>query len=294
MGDFTTTQPKLPVLDGTNYGYWKSKMETYIRNVDNHAWVYVITEWTPLVVEIRNEEGVTTATNPKLIQNWTDAEHRAATLNAKALFAINSGVNADEYKKICKCTTAFEAWNILHTAHEGEKAMRENKLLILNNKFESMRMGETEPIKEYVDKLREMSNISHSLGSEISDERIVKKVLRSLPKRLKMVGSILKQTRDISEMTVDQLVGAIQHEKIDMVEENEEEIFKTSKKNLSLLASTKTDTAGSQDAGSQITGSQEFQESVILLAKNLPKLLESPARSPEGIHSVLIQRMIAR
>ena len=96
MGDFTTTQPKLPVLDGTNYGYWKSKMETYIRNVDNHAWVYVITEWTPPVVETRDAEGVTTATNPKPIQSWTDAEHRAATLNAKALFAINSGVNADE------------------------------------------------------------------------------------------------------------------------------------------------------------------------------------------------------
>ena len=68
MGDSTTTQPKLPVLDGTNYGYLKSKMETYIMNVNNHAWVYVITEWTPPVVETRNEEGVTTATNPKLIQ----------------------------------------------------------------------------------------------------------------------------------------------------------------------------------------------------------------------------------
>ena len=279
MGDFTTTQPKLPVLDGTNYGYWKSKMETYIRNVDNHAWVYVITEWTPPLVEYRDADGVTTDTKPKPIQNWTDAEHRAATLNAKALFAINSGVNTDEYKKICKCTTAFEAWRILHIAHEGEKAMRENKLLILNNKFESMRMGETEPIKEYVDKLREMSNISHSLGSEIPDERIVKKVLRSLPKKLKMVGSILKQTRDISEMTIDQLVGAIQHEEIDLAEENEEEIFKTSKKNLSLLASTQTDTAGSQDAGSQITSSQEFQESVILLAKNLPKLMKFQKRA---------------
>ena len=99
--------------------------------------------------------------------------------------------------------------------------MKENKLLMLNNKFEGMRMGETKTIKENVDKLREMSNISHSLGSEIPYERIVKKVLRSLPKRLKMVGSILKQTRDISEMTIDQLVGAIQHEEIDLAKENE-------------------------------------------------------------------------
>ena len=52
-------------------------------------------------------------------EEWTPDEHKSATNNAKALFTIFSIVDSQEFKRISKCTTMFDAWNILLVAHEG-------------------------------------------------------------------------------------------------------------------------------------------------------------------------------
>lgn len=33
---------KLPVLDGANYDYWKAKMVTFLKSIDNKTWKVVI------------------------------------------------------------------------------------------------------------------------------------------------------------------------------------------------------------------------------------------------------------
>lgn len=35
-----------PILDGTNYAYWKTKMRIYIKTIDEHAWRSILSEWT--------------------------------------------------------------------------------------------------------------------------------------------------------------------------------------------------------------------------------------------------------
>jgi len=34
-----------PLLDGTNYDYWKSRMSAYLKSIDNKTWKVVLKGW---------------------------------------------------------------------------------------------------------------------------------------------------------------------------------------------------------------------------------------------------------
>ena len=38
---------RFPLLDGTNYWYWKACMCAFVKSMDELAWKVVLTGWTP-------------------------------------------------------------------------------------------------------------------------------------------------------------------------------------------------------------------------------------------------------
>ena len=38
-----------PLLDGSNYDYWKSRMSTFLKSIDNKTWKAVLKGWEHLV-----------------------------------------------------------------------------------------------------------------------------------------------------------------------------------------------------------------------------------------------------
>ena len=49
-----------PILDGTNYDYWKARMTAFLRSIDNKTWKAIIKGWTPPVNKKTNENTATT------------------------------------------------------------------------------------------------------------------------------------------------------------------------------------------------------------------------------------------
>jgi len=47
-----------------------------------------------------------------------------------------------------------------------------------------------------------------SLGEKIYDEKLVRKILRSLPKRFDMKVTVIEEAQDIPSMKVDELIGS--------------------------------------------------------------------------------------
>ncbi|CAM8913742.1 unnamed protein product [Rhodiola kirilowii] len=41
----STNRP--PLLEGTNYGYWKSVMKAFLKSLDEKTWRAVLIGWTP-------------------------------------------------------------------------------------------------------------------------------------------------------------------------------------------------------------------------------------------------------
>ena len=41
----STTRP--PILDGSNYSYWKARMIAFLKSIDNKTWKAVVNGWSP-------------------------------------------------------------------------------------------------------------------------------------------------------------------------------------------------------------------------------------------------------
>ncbi|KAK2451549.1 gag-protease polyprotein [Trifolium repens] len=180
-----------PILDGSNYDYWKARMIAFIKSMDQRAWRAIVTGWNhPMVTA---EDG---STSLKRVVDWSAEEETIASANSKALNAIFNGVDQNMFKLINTCTEANQAWEILQTAHEGTSKVRMSKLQLLTTKFENLRMDEDETISEFNSRLRDIVNSSFALGEKISEEKIARKILRSLPKRLNIKVTTIKESQE--------------------------------------------------------------------------------------------------
>ncbi|KAG9442196.1 hypothetical protein H6P81_018050 [Aristolochia fimbriata] len=115
----SNTRP--PLLDGSNYSYWKAKMQIYIKAQDEKAWKTIVKGWYPPTKVIG--EGADMKSVEKPDTEWTKEEERLSNCNSKALNAIFGGVNEEQFRMISACTTAQEAWRILEVHYEGTESV---------------------------------------------------------------------------------------------------------------------------------------------------------------------------
>ena len=127
-----------------------------------------------------------------------------------ALNALFSMVTIDEFKKISSTKIAKEAWTILQTTYEGTKVVKDSKLQRLTTSFEEIKMEEDESFDEFYAKLKDIVNYAFNLGETIPELKIVRKVLRSLPKRFHAKITAIEESKDIDKIPLIELVGNLQ------------------------------------------------------------------------------------
>ncbi|XP_075494814.1 uncharacterized protein LOC142532389 [Primulina tabacum] len=123
--------------------------------------------------------------------------------------AIFSSVDKNMFGLITNCVSAKDAWDILQRHSEGSQSVRRTRLMMVTSKFEMMRMEESENILEYDRRLREIANEAFSLGDPISNERLVSKVLRSLPERFNIKICAIDEAKDTTQMTLEDLFSSL-------------------------------------------------------------------------------------
>jgi hypothetical protein len=183
----------LPIFDRSNYTFWKIRMKTYLKSVD--VWHIVESGWI----------------NPnKAIAEFSKDEKSASSANDKALHAIYTSLCPEEFRRISRCVIAKEAWETLEITHEGSQIVKASKIQMLVSKFEEIRMEEEETFDEFYSKLSTIRNSTINLGKKITDAKIVKKILRSLPARFIPQIAAITQSQDLEAMRVEELVGSLQ------------------------------------------------------------------------------------
>ena len=116
-----------PSFDGTNYAYWKVHMRAFLQSLDEKVWQAVEIGWT----------------KPKEVPaDWDESKNKVANFNSRALNALFSAVNNEEFQKISSTETAQEAWTILKTTYKRTKAIKDSKLQRLTTSFEEIKMEE--------------------------------------------------------------------------------------------------------------------------------------------------------
>ena len=77
-------------------------------------------------------------------------------------------------------------------------------------KFENIWMHENQNFSFFYSKLSGIVNFFFNLGEPILDSKVVRKILRSLPKRFRPKVITIEESKDIDSKRIDELVGFIQ------------------------------------------------------------------------------------
>ncbi|XP_022953935.1 uncharacterized protein LOC111456343 [Cucurbita moschata] len=106
--------------------------------------------------------------------------------------------------------TAKEIWDYLKAEYEGDERIRGMKVLNLIRDFKLQKMKESELVKEYSDRLLSIANNVRLLGSVLNDSRIVEKLLVTLPEKFEATITTLENTKDLSKISLTELLNALQ------------------------------------------------------------------------------------
>ena len=147
---------------------------------------------------------------------WNKATLALANSNSKAINSIFCGVSTDEFHRISHVKTAKEAWSILETTYEGTKKVKDTKLQMLTTQFEEVKMSDDESFDSIYGRLNEIVIAKINLGEKIEDAKVVRKVLRSLPESFRAKVTAIKESKDLDEIKIQELVGSLQTYKLEL------------------------------------------------------------------------------
>ncbi|KAK2380438.1 gag-protease polyprotein [Trifolium repens] len=250
-----------PLLNGSNnYDHWKSKMTAFLRSIDSKVWKAVLTGWDHPTY---SKEGTSTGVQKPEVE-WTPEEETAAHYNHKAIYALFNGVDTNVFKLIKNCVSAKEAWEILITCYEGTTKVKQSKIQHLTSKFEALRMKDDESIQEFHLSLLDIANSFEALGEKMPDEKLSRKLLRSLPKRFDIKVTAIEEAHDITTMKMDELVGSLQTFEIVLNERGD-------KKNKSIAFVTNTDDGNVQSEDEE---EESIADAIAILGRQFNKVLK--------------------
>ena len=141
---------------------------------------------------------------------WDRGDNETSENNVRAMYSIYNATSTDEFRRIATCTSAKKAWDILQVTHEGTNAVKVSILQMLTSRFEVIRMEDHENFGEFHAKLMDIVNSSFNLGGLILKSKVVRKILGSLPERFGAKVTIIRESKGVDFLKVDELVGSLQ------------------------------------------------------------------------------------
>ncbi|XP_074355222.1 uncharacterized protein LOC141693926 [Apium graveolens] len=159
-------------------------------------------------------EAIESDVEPTLLpQNPTTAQIKKrdeeVAREAKALSCLHSAVSEEIFTTIMGCDTPKEAWTKIKEEFEGNQQTKLMQILNLKREFEMMRMKNNEGVKEYGSMLMSIVNQIKLLGGDFSSQRVVDKLLVTLSERYETKISSLEDTKDLSKLTVSDLINSL-------------------------------------------------------------------------------------
>ncbi|XP_059668877.1 uncharacterized protein LOC132313962 [Cornus florida] len=178
-------------FSGVNYDSWKIRMEAFLMSHFYDVWYAAVNGIVVL--------------NP---ENPSEADKIVVANDGKAKHVIYCALKQQELTRVKNCKSAKEMWDSLQAAHEGSTVIKENKIQLYKVQYEACKMEERETIAEYLFRINDIVNNMKSLGEDIKDSDVCKKILRSLTPRFNAKVTILED-KDLSQMKIDDLQASL-------------------------------------------------------------------------------------
>ncbi|MCH98734.1 gag-pol polyprotein [Trifolium medium] len=118
-------------------------------------------------------------------------------------------------------------------------------------------MKEDESIHDFHMNVLDFANSFDSLGEKMTDEKLVRKILRSLPKKFDIKVTSIEEAQDISNMKVDELVGSLQTFELTINERSE-------KKTKSIVFVSNAD---DEELENDMDANESISDAIVLLGR---------------------------
>ena len=158
-----TTRP--PFFNGLNYSYWSTRMRIFMQASGFDTWNIIQSEYTIPTTEYAT---------------WSNTQKLDATANAKAMNMLFCALDKNEFNRVSICKTGYEIWNTLRVTHEGTTKVKQSKISMLKNQFQTFRMKQGESISEMYSRFQDIHHSLIALGVTYSEPDVVSKILNSL------------------------------------------------------------------------------------------------------------------
>jgi gag-polypeptide of LTR copia-type len=115
-------------------------------------------------------------------------------------------------------------------------------LQTLRGEFKTLRMKESEGVSDYITRVEMMVNQLKRNDEEMSESRVIEKILRSLTNNFENVVCAREESKNLTKMTVDELSSSL---------EAHEQRKKKKKKEVRISTSSQYNTKRRQDGNSE-------------------------------------------
>ena len=130
---------------------------------------------------------------------------------------------------------------------------------MLTTRFEELKMGDDEAFDLFYGKLNEIVIAKLNLGEKIEDVKVVRKILRSLPKSFIAKVTTIEESKDLDEIKIQELIRSLQKYELGLPS------HKSSKSLALKIITERMDDSFEED---------NVEKEVAFLAKNFQKFLK--------------------
>ncbi|XP_076943088.1 uncharacterized protein LOC143613196 [Bidens hawaiensis] len=167
-----------PILNSTNYTIWAVKI---IANFDVHG-----------ILEVLEEEGV------------VDAKK-----NRMAIAYLFQAMPEEVFLQVAHHKKTADIWADLKARFVGADMVKEARLQTLELEFEALKMKDIDTIDDFIGKISQLVSQANNLGSTIDNKKLVRKVLKYVPKKYIQIVAAIEQFADLNTMLFQEAIGRL-------------------------------------------------------------------------------------
>jgi hypothetical protein len=126
-----------------------------------------------------------------------------------AMSALLRSVPKEMWTTLGAKKTVKEAWDAVKSMRQGADRVKESNARKLLQEFENIQFKNGELIDDFGLRINSLAEKLRGLGEAVSEVRVVKKILRVLPKQYNQIAVSIETMLDINTLSVEELVGRL-------------------------------------------------------------------------------------
>ncbi|GJT55364.1 retrovirus-related pol polyprotein from transposon TNT 1-94 [Tanacetum coccineum] len=237
-----------PLFESDSFIYWKNRFETYVKSKDLDLWHV-----------IANGDFQPIQQNPKTkLDEVIPFEKQSVDLkkrlgkNNEAKMVIYNALPRKEYERIFICNTARKIWKTLLITHQGNNQVKDNKIDLLVQQYEQFVISEDKSIDSAFARVNIIITSLKALDEGYSSKNYVRKFLRALHPKWRAKVMAIKESKDLTSLSLDELIGNLKVHEIIIKKDFEIVKVKVERKSIALKAKKESSdeecsTSGSED-----------------------------------------------